>query len=636
MIETVRGRVSRLRSGYLARPYTSLQLLLLAGAMLLTFGILMSVSTTISAATSNDGHGTVWTQMNNEVLFIALGVPMLWLGARIPPRVYRMLVYPVLLLAAIMLSPSSRRTSASSSTMRTAGSSSDRCRSSPASSPSSRCSCGRPICSRAGTKPVTSPARGRILWPVLPGFVIVSALVMAEPDLGTTLCFLTILMGLFWTIGLPLRYFAAVLAFLVAMVTVVAVLDPRRLERLTSFMHPLKDTSNTGHQALQGLYALSSGGIFGVGLGAGPLKFGFVPNASSDYVFAIIGEELGLLGCLVVLAAFGLFAYAALRVARRSEDCFVRLAASGTAVWICGQALINIGYVTGLLPVTGIPLPFVSAGGTSLVLTMGVLGMLVSFARHEPEAVAAARADAAAGERSGFARWTRLGVPRVAEPAKVRPAKVRPAKARPRKVHPAKARPANARVGQAPRTTARPARAARPTAAQPRPASSGSVPARTAQPRAAQPQAAQPRAAQPQAARPRAAQPQAAQPRAAQPRVAQPRVAQPRMAQAGSAQPQSGQPRTARTAQRATAIGSAASVSPAWVSPAGIPRDAAHRRAGRGAATPACTRSAAGSGAAADRRLEFGAPDEDDPMETGRIDTVRIDTGRIDTVRTGR
>ena len=520
MIDSVRGRLARLRSGYLARPFTSLQLLLLSGSVLLTFGVLMSVSTTISAATSNDGHGTVWTQMYNEVFFIALGVPMLWLGARIPPRVYRMLVYPVLLLAAIMLlavfvphvgvviNDAHRWLKVGPMQIQ----------------PSEFAKFAMLVWAAdllARRHEAGDLARpGRILWPVLPGFLLVCALVMVEPDLGTTLCFLTILMGVFWTIGLPIGYFGGVVAFLAAMVTAVAVLDPRRLERLTSFMHPLKDTSGTGHQALQGLYALSSGGVFGVGLGAGPLKFGFVPNASSDYVFAIIGEELGLLGCLVVLGAFGLFAYAALRVARRSEDCFVRLAASGTAVWICGQALINIGYVTGLLPVTGIPLPFVSAGGTSLVLTMGVLGMLVSFARHEPQAVAAARADAAAGERSGFARWTRLGVPRVAVPAKIRPAKARPAKARPAKARPANARPATGRP-----VNARVARPAPTPAARPRTADPRAVQTRMTQPRAArQHYAAQPRTAQPRTAQPRTAQPRTAQPRTAQPRTAQPRT----------------------------------------------------------------------------------------------------------------
>ncbi len=116
-----------------------------------------------------------------------------------------------------------------------------------------------------------------------------------------------------------------------------------------------------------------------------------MPNANSDYVFAVIGEELGLVGCLAVLLLFGLLAFTGLRVARRNADPFVRIAAGAATVWLCGQAVINVGYVTGLLPVTGIPLPFISAGGTSLLASFFVLGMLVSFARHEPPAVAAAR-----------------------------------------------------------------------------------------------------------------------------------------------------------------------------------------------------------------------------------------------------
>jgi cell division protein FtsW len=182
-----------------------------------------------------------------------------------------------------------------------------------------------------------------------------------------------------------------------------------------------------------------------VGLGSGTSKFGWVPNANSDYVFAIVGEELGLLGCLAVLLSFGLLAFAAVRVARRSDSVFVRLTASGAAVWLCGQALINIGYVTGLLPVTGIPLPFVSAGGTSLVLTMGVLGMLVSFARHEPGAVRAARSAAAAGRPPRLSRWLCLGVPRPqAERRRPRRAPVRSVPAR--QTTAARPRPAQVRV----------------------------------------------------------------------------------------------------------------------------------------------------------------------------------------------
>ena len=138
-----------------------------------------------------------------------------------------------------------------------------------------------------------------------------------------------------------------------------------------------------------------------------------MPNANTDYVFAVIGEELGLIGCVAVLALFGLFAYTGMRIARRSADPFVRLVAGAATVWLCGQAVINIGYVTGLLPVTGIPLPFISAGGTSLLATFFVLGMLVSFARHEPAAVdggpqVAAASAAAAGSSAGL----RIPVPR--------------------------------------------------------------------------------------------------------------------------------------------------------------------------------------------------------------------------------
>src|SRR5206468_4666321 len=136
-------------------------------------------------------------------------------------------------------------------------------------------------------------------------------------------------------------------------------------------------------------------------------------NANTDYVFAVVGEALGLLGCAVVLGLFALFTYASMRIALRSRDPFVRLVASGAAIWICGQALINIGYVTALLPVTGIPLPFISAGGTSLLATFLVFGMIVSFARHEPAAVAAAQRAVATGTRSRLERWLRIPVPRA-------------------------------------------------------------------------------------------------------------------------------------------------------------------------------------------------------------------------------
>ena len=191
--------------------------------------------------------------------------------------------------------------------------------------------------------------------PLLPGFVLTGALVMPEPDLGTTCCFVLILLGLLWMVGMPMRYFAGVVATIGLAITALAVAAPYRLQRLTNFTDPFKDAKGAGYHTVEGLYALASGGLFGVGLGQGTSKYGWVPNANSDFVFAIIGEELGLIGCLAVLALFALLAYVGMRIVRRSADPFVRLACGAATIWLCGQAVINVGYVTGLLPVTGHP-----------------------------------------------------------------------------------------------------------------------------------------------------------------------------------------------------------------------------------------------------------------------------------------
>jgi cell division protein FtsW len=264
--------------------------------------------------------------------------------------------------------------------------------------------------------------RARHLFlPLVPGFAVVAGLVMFEPDLGTTCCFMLILLGLLWMVGMPARYFGFLVSVVAAGVLALAFAAPYRWERVTTFLHPFKDAQASGFHTVEGLYALASGGIFGVGLGQGTSKYGWVPNANSDYVFAIIGEELGLLGCLAVLVLFGMLAFTGMRVARRSADPFVRLVTGAATVWLCGQAVINVGYVTGLLPVTGIPLPFISAGGTSLLASFFVLGMLVSFARHEAPAVAAARRDERRGRRSRWQRWLRVPVPKQYVPPRRRP-----------------------------------------------------------------------------------------------------------------------------------------------------------------------------------------------------------------------
>ena len=189
------------------------------------------------------------------------------------------------------------------------------------------------------------------------------------------------------------------------------------MARITSFLHPFADPSGAGFQAVHGMYALATGGFWGVGLGNSAMKWDLLPHAESDYIFAIIGEELGFLGCLVVVTLYGVLAYAGFRIARRSADRFIQLASVAITVWIIGQAAMNMGYVVGLLPVTGVQLPLISAGGTSLVLTLFIVGLLARFARSEPAAIEAERAR----DRGRLSRLLLLPVPgRAVDPVRPR------------------------------------------------------------------------------------------------------------------------------------------------------------------------------------------------------------------------
>ena len=407
---------------FLDRPYASVQLLLLAATGLLGFGILMAVSTTIAASHAADDGTTssIWTQVVKEAEFIAIGLPLFWVAMRMSPRAYRALAYPILFVSIValvaVLVPGIGIDAFGARRWIDLG---------PLQlQPSELAKVGILLWGGdllARKQQLGTLRRARHLFlPLVPGFVFVIGLVMLEPDLGTTLCYLLILLGLLWMVGMPMRYFVGLVGLVAGAVTALAVASPYRLERLTSFTDPFKDAQGAGFHTVESIYALGSGGLFGVGLGDGTSKY-WVPNANSDYVFAIIGEELGLLGACVVLVLFALFAYTGMRVARRSADPFVRLVAGAATVWLCGQAVINIGYVTALLPVTGIPLPFISAGGTSLLASFFVLGMLVSFARHEAPAVSAARRDQRLGRRSRLQRWLRVPVPRPYQPPKRRP-----------------------------------------------------------------------------------------------------------------------------------------------------------------------------------------------------------------------
>ncbi len=220
-----------------------------------------------------------------------------------------------------------------------------------------------------------------ILVPALPLFLFQALLLLMEPDLGTTLLIAGITFLVLWIEGAPMRLLVSG-GLVVAVGGVAAALAaPYRFRRVLGWWRPEDDPLGTGFQLLQSLYALGSGGLFGLGLGSSRGKWNFIPNPETDFIFAIIGEELGLVGAAGVLLLFLTLLLLGLGVARRVADPFARTVAFGITAWIVGQALINVGAVTGLLPITGVTLPLVSVGGSSLVSTLVALGILVSIAR---------------------------------------------------------------------------------------------------------------------------------------------------------------------------------------------------------------------------------------------------------------
>ena len=244
--------------------------------------------------------------------------------------------------------------------------------------------------------------------PLLPALAVLAVLVMLQPDLGTTLMLGSIGLGLLFVAGAPFRFMAPILSASIALTAAAAFSEPYRRARVLAFLNPWADPYNTGYQTIQSLVAMGSGGWFGVGLGASRQKWLYVPNAHTDFIYAILGEEMGLLGSLVVLGLFVFLTWLGIRTAHRAPDRFGTLVAAGITIWIAVQALINMGAVTGVLPITGVPLPLVSFGGTSLVVSLAAMGVLINIA-HRGELAAA-----------GFDRYAARPRPRRRPPARPR------------------------------------------------------------------------------------------------------------------------------------------------------------------------------------------------------------------------
>jgi cell division protein FtsW len=227
-----------------------------------------------------------------------------------------------------------------------------------------------------------SPDR-RIIGPLLLVTASAGLLIVAQPDLGTAMVLACITLSLLFVSGVRLGPVFKILAGLIALALVVAVASPYRRERLLSFLDPSAHGSGSGYQVVQSLIGLGSGHLVGAGLGGGQAQWGFLPNAQTDFIFSVIGEELGFIGAALVLLLLGAFVWFGIRAAIRSRGRFGGLLAVGLVAWLASETLINVGAVVGVLPVTGIPLPFISYGGSSLVITMVAAGILINIARQE-------------------------------------------------------------------------------------------------------------------------------------------------------------------------------------------------------------------------------------------------------------
>jgi cell division protein FtsW len=221
---------------------------------------------------------------------------------------------------------------------------------------------------------------GTMAKPLLLVVAAACALLMKQPDMGTTMVICFAIGALLVAAGTPMRNLALIGGTLLFLATVLAIAEPYRRERLFSFLDPFADAGDTGFQAVQALTAIGSGGFFGVGLGESVQKIFYLPEAHTDMILAIIGEELGLFGILGLIGLYGMIGYAGLRVAKLATDRYSKLLAAGLTSLILCQATLNFFAVLGLMPLTGVPLPFISYGASNLVVLLGAMGLLLNVA----------------------------------------------------------------------------------------------------------------------------------------------------------------------------------------------------------------------------------------------------------------
>jgi cell division protein FtsW len=366
----------------LERPLAPYYLLLGATGMLLAIGLVMVLSaSSVDSFEHHGGNSYYWA--TKQLMWVLIALPCAWVATRMPLKLLRFLSWPMVVVSLVLLALTQTSLGVEvNGNQNWLGLGPLQIQPSEIAKFSMVLWCADVY----ARKDALLGSWRHLFVPVVPVTGLLTVLVLVGGDLGTALVLFAITLGMFWVVGVPVRIFVAAVSVVSVAALYLAANSPERLNRITSFVNPFDDFQNSGWQAGHGILGMASGGLFGKGIGASQQKWGNLPEAHTDFIFAVLGEELGLVGTLLVLVLFLTIAYAAIRVAMQTDNLFVRYATAGVVVWLMAHVIINIGMVLALLPVIGIPLPLVSYGGSSLVPELVALGLVIGFARAEPSA----------------------------------------------------------------------------------------------------------------------------------------------------------------------------------------------------------------------------------------------------------
>jgi len=371
----------------LERPLTPYYLLLGATGLLMAIGMIMVLSaSSVDSYLHHGGNSYYWA--TKQLMWVLIALPCAWIATRLPLRTLRFVAWPMVAVSLVLLVLTQ-----TSLGVEVNGNKNWLAVGPLQIQPSEIAKFSMVLwCADVyARKDALLGSWRHLVVPVVPVTGLLTVLVLIGGDLGTALVLFAITLGMFWVVGAPVRLFVAAVSVVSVAALYLAASSPERLTRITSFVNPFNDFQGSGWQAGHGILGMASGGILGKGIGASQQKWGNLPEAHTDFIFAVLGEELGLVGTLLVLALFLTIAYAGIRVAMQTDNHFIRYSTAGIVIWLMAHVIINIGMVLALLPVIGIPLPLVSYGGSSLVPELVALGLVIGFARMEPSAAGALR-----------------------------------------------------------------------------------------------------------------------------------------------------------------------------------------------------------------------------------------------------